>query len=255
MTRSSPPTSPSPCRARPLEVHHGDGLVDQQLFTLPVRAKPADIPDGDRGRRQRPDHRRRRPGGRPARCRPGVTTDARRRGGHRHRPAAPGPGARRARRAEAEAAAEGAEPPSRGSPTTASPPARTRPCAASSGAGAGPGAAGARRGTPADLLVVGLGNPGRGVRRHPAQRRGRAVARLLSPATAAAPAAGEGPAGARSRRSRIGGSPGGPGRPHHLHERVGRGRPPLLRRFGDRGPGPAGGRPRRAGPAARAASG
>jgi len=27
-----------------LEVHHGDGLVDQQLFTLPVRAKPSDIP-------------------------------------------------------------------------------------------------------------------------------------------------------------------------------------------------------------------
>ncbi len=27
-----------------LEVHHGDGLVDQQLFTLTVRAKPADIP-------------------------------------------------------------------------------------------------------------------------------------------------------------------------------------------------------------------
>lgn len=27
-----------------LEVLHGDGLVDQQLFTLPVRAKPADIP-------------------------------------------------------------------------------------------------------------------------------------------------------------------------------------------------------------------
>ena len=26
------------------EVHHGDGLVDQQLFTLPVRARPADIP-------------------------------------------------------------------------------------------------------------------------------------------------------------------------------------------------------------------
>lgn len=26
------------------EVHHGDGLVDQQLFALPVRAKPADIP-------------------------------------------------------------------------------------------------------------------------------------------------------------------------------------------------------------------
>jgi large subunit ribosomal protein L25 len=27
-----------------LEVQHGDGLVDQQLFTLPVRARPADIP-------------------------------------------------------------------------------------------------------------------------------------------------------------------------------------------------------------------
>jgi large subunit ribosomal protein L25 len=27
-----------------VEVHHGDGLVDQQLFMLPVRAKPADIP-------------------------------------------------------------------------------------------------------------------------------------------------------------------------------------------------------------------
>lgn len=26
------------------EVHRGDGLVDQQLFSLPVRAKPADIP-------------------------------------------------------------------------------------------------------------------------------------------------------------------------------------------------------------------
>ena len=27
-----------------VEVHHGDGLVDQQLFALPVRARPADIP-------------------------------------------------------------------------------------------------------------------------------------------------------------------------------------------------------------------
>jgi large subunit ribosomal protein L25 len=27
-----------------LEVSHGDGLVDQQLFTLPIRALPADIP-------------------------------------------------------------------------------------------------------------------------------------------------------------------------------------------------------------------
>ena len=27
-----------------VEVHHGDGLVDQQLFVVPVHAKPADIP-------------------------------------------------------------------------------------------------------------------------------------------------------------------------------------------------------------------
>lgn len=27
-----------------VEVHHGDGLVDQQLFVIPVHAKPADIP-------------------------------------------------------------------------------------------------------------------------------------------------------------------------------------------------------------------
>jgi large subunit ribosomal protein L25 len=28
----------------PTEVHHGDGIVDQQLFTLQIKAKPADIP-------------------------------------------------------------------------------------------------------------------------------------------------------------------------------------------------------------------
>jgi large subunit ribosomal protein L25 len=27
-----------------LEVHHGDGLVDQQMFSLPIKARPADIP-------------------------------------------------------------------------------------------------------------------------------------------------------------------------------------------------------------------
>src|ERR1700678_4210513 len=27
-----------------LEVHHGDGLVDQQMFTLPIKARPSDIP-------------------------------------------------------------------------------------------------------------------------------------------------------------------------------------------------------------------
>ena len=27
-----------------LEVHHGDGLVDQQMFTLAIKARPADIP-------------------------------------------------------------------------------------------------------------------------------------------------------------------------------------------------------------------
>jgi large subunit ribosomal protein L25 len=28
----------------PVEVHHGDGIVDQQLFTLTIKARPADIP-------------------------------------------------------------------------------------------------------------------------------------------------------------------------------------------------------------------
>jgi large subunit ribosomal protein L25 len=28
----------------PVEIHHGDGIVDQQLFTLAIKAKPADIP-------------------------------------------------------------------------------------------------------------------------------------------------------------------------------------------------------------------
>jgi len=28
----------------PIEVHHGDGIVDQQLFTLHIKAKPTDIP-------------------------------------------------------------------------------------------------------------------------------------------------------------------------------------------------------------------
>src|ERR1700678_266567 len=27
-----------------LEVHHGDGLVDQQMFTLSIKARPADLP-------------------------------------------------------------------------------------------------------------------------------------------------------------------------------------------------------------------
>ncbi len=28
----------------PVEIHHGDGIVDQQLFTLAIKARPADIP-------------------------------------------------------------------------------------------------------------------------------------------------------------------------------------------------------------------
>ena len=40
-----------------IEVHHGDGLVDQQMFTLPINALPTAIPLGDRGRHQRADHR------------------------------------------------------------------------------------------------------------------------------------------------------------------------------------------------------
>ena len=40
-----------------LEVHHGDGLVEQQMFTLPIRALPGRHPDRARGRHQRADHR------------------------------------------------------------------------------------------------------------------------------------------------------------------------------------------------------
>ena len=40
-----------------LEVQHGDGLVDQQMFTLPIRALPGAIPTVARGRHQRADHR------------------------------------------------------------------------------------------------------------------------------------------------------------------------------------------------------
>ena len=40
-----------------VEVHHGDGIVDQQLFSLPFKAKPADIPPSVDIDISRPDHR------------------------------------------------------------------------------------------------------------------------------------------------------------------------------------------------------
>ena len=49
-TRSSVPTCRSPWSVRRLEVHHGDGLVEQQMFTLPIRALPGRHPH----RRSRP---------------------------------------------------------------------------------------------------------------------------------------------------------------------------------------------------------
>ena len=154
-----------------LEVHHGDGLVDQQLFNLPVRARPADIPTvvevdvtaltigaalrvADLRAARRSHHRPRRRGGdrrpvsrrgsRPSRARPRA----------RPRPARPP------------------------RPSPPSPPARTRPCAASSGAGGrartapAPWHPGRRAGGRA-------GQPGAGVRRHPPQR-GAEVVRILA---------------------------------------------------------------------------
>ena len=58
-----------------LEVHHGDGLVDQQMFTLAIKARPADIPTSLEVDISDADHRRPGPGLRPRRCPTGVTTD------------------------------------------------------------------------------------------------------------------------------------------------------------------------------------
>ena len=92
-----------------LEVHHGDGLVDQQLFTLPVRAKPADIPMVIEVDVTGPDHWGGPAGRRPAparRASPPTSTT--------RRPSSPGsrPGCRRwrARGPRARRVAEGAEP-------------------------------------------------------------------------------------------------------------------------------------------------
>ena len=129
-----------------IEVQHGDGIVDQQLFTLAIKAKPADIPPSVDIDITEPDHRwlaprvghllpegveletiprppwwpASRPGSRPPR-----------------RPAPPSEGAEAAAAAATHRAAE--ETPARRQAT----PVRR-----------------AGRGTPAHLLVVGLGNPG-----------------------------------------------------------------------------------------------
>ncbi len=48
-----------------IEVHHGDGLVEQQMFTLPINALPSDIPTAIEADVERVDHRRAGPGLRP----------------------------------------------------------------------------------------------------------------------------------------------------------------------------------------------
>ena len=141
----------------PVEVNHGDGIVDQQLFTLTIKAKPADIPPSvdidisgltigaslhvsditvPRGVELETDPEATVVAGQPPRVQ--ATAEE-----------------------EAEAAASPSKPPRRRrptQPTTPSPP-RARSCSATGAARRGP-----RTGTPADFVVVGLGNPGRSSR-------------------------------------------------------------------------------------------
>ena len=195
-------------------------------------AQPGRHPHGDRGRRDRAHHRRRRSGWATSSCRPGSpptsrttwpSSSASRPGSRPLEEGGRGRGGRgrRGRRPRAP-------PPSRRRGLGPASPAR-RP-----GRATRPG-----RGTPADLLVVGLAQPGRGVRRHPPQRGRptswrcwpRATARRLRGRKGQQAVGGRGP----HRRA-----PGGPGRPHHLHERVGCGRAPAGAPLRHRGPLQAG---------------
>ena len=139
------------------------GLLEQLLFSLTVEAMPGNIPVVDRDRRDRARHRRPAPRrGHPAAD--GVDDAGRarlrRRAGRgaagRHR----GRGGRRGRRRRGRSG--GRRGGGRGAADEArrTAPATSRRCAA-------------RRGTAADLLVVGLGNPGDEYARHAPQRRGR----------------------------------------------------------------------------------
>ena len=131
-----------------LEVHHGDGLVDQQMFTLAIKARPADIPTSLEvdisgltiGAQLRISDLTM-----PA----GVTTEI-----DPETAIAIGQPPRVVTlEAEGEEGEEGEDAASTGAPQPKHPPTKAEPCAALFPRSE-------RRGTAADLLVVGLGNPG-----------------------------------------------------------------------------------------------
>ena len=142
----------APRSASPPGVREG-GLLEQLLFSVTVEAMPGNIPNVARRRRvgasaRRPAPRRRPPGARPASplqheadelvvqvAHPRVGMARRGRRGRRRRGRGPARAARR-------------RPPTR-RPRTRATPARGDPCCGVSAAA-----------PPADLLVVGLGNPG-----------------------------------------------------------------------------------------------
>ena len=136
--------------------HREDGVVDQQLFSLTVNATPGNIPNSIEVDISDLERRRRRSGSATSSCPTGVATDARSRGGHRRRSAQAaavveeGEG-EEGEAAEGEAAAEGeggdGDASAEGGVVATRP--RSRPVPRRP-----------RVGTPADLLVVGLGNPG-----------------------------------------------------------------------------------------------
>jgi hypothetical protein len=167
-----------------LEVHHGDGLVDQQMFTLAIKARPADIPTSLEvdisgltiGAQLRISD---------LTCRP-ASPPSRPRDGHRHRAAAAcrhAGGRRRGRGGrEGERGRRGRRRAAEAHPAT-----RAKPCAASS-----PGPSdGARRPTCwwSGWAIRGASSPGRCTTRG---RRGRAAgqrrARRCGPRRASRPA-------------------------------------------------------------------
>ncbi len=211
-TRSSRPTCRSILVGEALEVHHGDGLVDQQMFTLCHQraARPTSRPssrstsarstigDASPGRRPRAAERRH------DRRRPRVR--------RRHRPAAAcrgGRGGRRGRRGRGGRGC-GRRGDRQAAEASEAAPTRARPCAALRPVGA-PG----HPGRPAGRRA---GQPGRGVRRQPPQR-GVRRGRSSGPAPRGGLRAEKGVAArvavAVARRA-----PGRAGRPDHLHERV-----------------------------------
>ena len=133
-------------------------MVDQLLFTPHGQRQAGRHPERDQRRHLRPRHRRHHPRRRPRA--PGRRHHRRRpRGGRRH---AHRPGRRRGRRhRRGRARAPRPRPPR---PRAARPPRARAATTAAEGGADGADVTGAdraeRRATPADLLVVGLGNPG-----------------------------------------------------------------------------------------------